>query len=78
VLASTKTLEDQSYDKKIFGINFASFTREYVNKMDLPEKSMVYSVSCGVHAVAASDRFSTMRSIEGNFSENDALMIFLQ
>ena len=38
---------------------------------------MVYSVSCGVHAVAASDRFSTMKSIDGNYSENDALKIFL-
>jgi len=37
---------------------------------------MAYSVSCGVHAVASSDRFSAMKSIDG-FSENDALKIFL-
>ena len=38
---------------------------------------MVFSVSCGVHAVAASDYFSTMRSVDGNYSENDALRMFL-
>ena len=45
--------------------------------MELPEQSMVYSVSCGVHAVAGSDRFSGMKSLDENFSENDALRIFL-
>ena len=45
--------------------------------MKLPSYSMSYSLSCGVHAVAASDRFWAMKSLEGNYSQNDALKIFL-
>ena len=61
---------DLTYDEKLYCQRFGHLMREAMEeKIYLPKRnainSMVYSISCGVHAVSMTSKFWSMKSISG-------------